>query len=78
MLGFGPWNIPSDGRYAWPPAPECIRCGEAPRVSEYGYCFQCHCAVRVEIDAGFEALGEYLCAWRLFTDWCGERGQRIA
>src|SRR5262249_50877732 len=77
MLGFGPWNLAPDGRVVWP-APDCIRCGEAPQVAELGYCVQCNHAVRAEVEAGFKALCRYLRAWALFADWCAERGQGIA
>ncbi len=77
MFEFGRWSTPSDERPVWPAA-ECIRCGEAPRVDEYGYCGHCHWAVRAEIEVGFHELEEYLSAWALFADWCAERGQRIA
>jgi hypothetical protein len=74
---FTRWNMPSNERPGWPTG-ECIRCGEAPRVDELGYCGHCHWAVRAEVEAGFRVLGEYLRAWALFMDWCAQRGQRIA
>jgi len=76
MFEFGSWSVPSDERPVRPTA-ECIRCGEAPRLGEIGYCAPCHWAVRVEVEAGFRSLDEYLRAWALFMDWCQQRGQRI-
>jgi hypothetical protein len=34
--------------------------------------------VQAEVEAGFRTLREYLRAWAIFTDWCAQRGQRIA
>jgi hypothetical protein len=56
----------------------CIRCGEAPRVDEVGYCGHCHWAVRAEVAEGLQLLSEYLRPWALFIDWCAQRGQRMA
>ena len=77
MFEFGHRSTPSDEHPVWTAA-ECIRCGEVPRVDELGYCGHCHWAVQAEVEAGFRTLREYLRAWAIFTDWCAQRGQRIA
>jgi hypothetical protein len=51
------------------PAGDCLRCGEAPRVDEQGYCGHCHWAVKAEIEEGFYHLREYLARWARFADW---------
>jgi len=77
MFEFGRWSMRSNEHPAWPTA-DCIRCWEAPRVDELGYCGHRHWAVRAEIERGLRALREYLRAWALFMEWCAQRGQRIA
>jgi hypothetical protein len=76
MFEFGRGNARSEEQPVWP-MPECIRCGEAPRVDEYGYCGHCYWAVRGELEAGLCELREYLGAWALFGEWCARRGERI-
>jgi hypothetical protein len=49
---------------------DCIRCGEAPRVVEDGYCAHCYWAVRAEIADGLYQFGSYLDAWLRFAEWC--------
>jgi hypothetical protein len=56
------------------PVEDCIRCGEAPGVDEEGYCRDCHWAVKVEVQKGFDRLCEYLAGWARFADWCAGRG----
>ena len=75
MFEFGRWNTQSNG---WPTEAACIRCSEAPRLDELGYCGLCHWMVEAELNEGFRALADYLRAWALFGDWCAQRGQRIA
>lgn len=77
MFAFRPWRIPSDEESGWQVA-DCIRCCEAVRVDEEGYCRRCRWAVRAEVEQGLCALRDYLRAWSLFMDWCAQRGQRIA
>jgi hypothetical protein len=76
MLEFRHGDMPAGERSA-DPATGCIRCGEAPRLDELGYCAHCFWAVRAEIHDGLGALHEYLSSWALFGEWCAQRGQRI-
>jgi hypothetical protein len=60
------------------PVEDCIRCGEAPRADEEGYCGHCHWAVKVEIQEGFHQLCTYLAGWARFDDWrAGPRGDVV-
>ena len=77
MFEFGRSRTPSDEQPVWPVG-ECIRCGEAPRIDELGYCGHCHWAVLAEVEGGYRALRDYLRAWALFGEWCAQRGQQIA
>jgi hypothetical protein len=53
------------------PVDDCIRCTEAPRVDEEGYCG--HWAVKAEIEEGFYQFRKYLAGWARFADWCAGR-----
>ena len=77
MFEFDRWSTPSDERPVGPSAAVCVRCGDAPRFGESGYCIACHWSVLVEVEAGFRSLCEYLRRWALFGDWCVQRGQPI-
>jgi hypothetical protein len=77
MFEFGRSSRPPDRPPVWPMG-DCIRCGEAPRVDEFGYCGHCHWVVRTEVMEGLQLLSDYLRPWALFMDWCAQRGQRIA
>lgn len=56
----------------------CIRCDEAPAVTEDGYCGHCHWAVRTEVDQGLYELGGYLTGWARFADYCDQHGLATA
>ena len=77
MFEFGHWSTPSN-EGALSQSAACIRCREAPRLDAIGYCVRCHWFVLAELEDGFQGLKDYLTAWARFSDWCAERGQRIA
>lgn len=52
----------------------CIRCGNAPAVDEFGYCGHCHWATRAEVDEGILRLRVYLDAWARYEKWCEAHG----
>jgi hypothetical protein len=51
----------------------CIRCGEQETPPDRPYCVQCTFAVRAEIEDGLRRLGDYLCNWAAFDEWCATR-----
>lgn len=48
---------------------DCVRCNQAPAVTEDGYCSTCHWLVRVEVEDGFMRLQAYLRKWAGFAAW---------
>jgi hypothetical protein len=51
----------------------CVRCRSAKAPEPLGLCGACVMHTRIEVNAGFALLDEYLAAWAAFDHWLDER-----